>query len=107
MAVADAAGDLDMDLDAIEAARIAVDELATLLLATAGWERLVVRIDHARGVLRVDGETTGHEGDVAEVQVDRVVQELLGVCVDEYGVADGSSFWFRIAPRSAAAVGAQ
>ena len=48
MAVADAAGDLDMDLDAIEAARIAVDELATLLLATAGWERLVVRIDHAR-----------------------------------------------------------
>ena len=49
----------------------------------------------------------GHEGDVAEVQVDRVVQELLGVCVDEYGVADGSSFWFRIAPRSAAAVGAQ
>ncbi len=101
LAVADAAADLDMDLDAIESARIAVDELATLLLSAAQWTRLVLRIDSADRRLRVRGETSDARGEVTEVQADRVVRELLAVCVDDYGVQGGSSFWFTIGVPSA------
>ena len=107
MAVADAAADLDMDLDTVESARIAVDELATLVLATATWSRLRVRINGLEGCLRVDGVPRGADGEVAEVMADRVVAELLALCVDEYGVAEDSSFWFTIDKGTAGAVGSQ
>lgn len=88
LAAADAAADLDMDIDGVEAARIAVDELGALLLGSGSWQRLVVRIEVSAGQLTVRGSTTG-AGAPAPVQVDRIVQELLDTCVDEWRVEDG------------------
>ena len=88
LAAADAAADLDMDIDGVEAARIAVDELGALLLGSGSWQRLVVRIEVTPGQLTVRGSTTGAAAP-SSVQVDRIVRELLDTCVDEWQVEDG------------------
>ena len=88
LAAADAAADLDMDIDGVEAARVAVDELGALLLGSGSWQRLVVRIEVTPGQLTVRGSTTGAAAP-SSVQVDRIVRELLDTCVDEWQVDDG------------------
>ena len=68
-----------------------MDELASVLLATGTWSRLVVTLRRRAGGLRVDGCMTGPEegdGTTRSVQVDRVAEELLSVCVDEFAVTD-------------------
>jgi hypothetical protein len=89
LAAADAAVDLGFDLDAVESARIAVDELSALLFDTGDWSRLVLRLERADGLLRVSGRVHGDTGTPRPVQVDRVVQELLSTCVIDYVVDDG------------------
>jgi hypothetical protein len=105
LAAADAAADLDLDIDAVESARIAVDELSAILLSSGPWQRLVVRFRAVDGRLRVEGEAFGPVGEPVEPVVDRVVEELLTMCVEEYGIGDGPKFWFDIAARSAGPAG--
>lgn len=99
MAAADAATELDLDIDAVESARIAVDEMAALLLATGTWSRLIVTLRTDDGCLDVRGIVQGLEGEASDVHVDRVVEELLGMCVDSFELLDGPSFRFRIDPK--------
>ena len=99
LAAADAAAGLDLDVDSVEAARIAVDELAAILLTSGVWTRLQVRLRTEGGVLRVHGEVTGLVGEAVDVQVDRVVEELLSVCVESFEVLPGPAFRFSIAPK--------
>lgn len=96
LAAANAATELDLDIDDVESARIAVDELAALLLATGDWTRLVVTLRTDAACLDVRGEVLGPHGTVAEVQVDRVTEELLSTCVDHFELTDGPAFSFRI-----------
>jgi hypothetical protein len=101
MAAADSATELDLDIDAVESARIAIDELAALLLATGNWRRLSVTLRTDADRLEVHGKVCDLEGDAADVHVDRVVEELLGMCVDEFELLDGPAFRFSIASKSA------
>lgn len=96
LAVADAAAALDMDESRIEGARIAVDELATILITSSEWSRLRVRCDSSGGRLRVEGIAAGALGHVGEVRMDRVVKELLGLSVETYGLSEGPGFWFTV-----------
>lgn len=96
LAVADAAAEMDLDIDGVDSARIAVDELAALLLATGRWSRLVVSIRCGDGRLDVSGEVQGPLDAIEPVRVDRVVDELLGMCVDEFELLDGPAFRFAI-----------
>jgi hypothetical protein len=106
LAAANAATELDMDIDGVESARIAVDEMAALLLATGDWTRLVVTLRTGAGGLEAHGEVRGPRGPVAAVQVDRVVDELLGTCVDRFVLSDGPTFTFSIdAPTQSPPVG--
>lgn len=106
LAAANAATELDLDIDGVESARIAVDELASLLLATGDWTRLVVTLRTDAACLDVRGEVLGPHGPVAEVQVDRVVEELLSTCVHHFELTDGPAFSFRIlAPPHTTAAG--
>jgi hypothetical protein len=89
LAAADAAADLGFDVDSVESARIAVDELAALLFDTGDWARLVLRFERDDGVLRVVGHVSGLRGDQRPLQVDRVVEDLLGTCVLDHRVEDG------------------
>ena len=88
LAAADSATDLGFDVDSIESARIAVDELSAVLLDTGDWSRLVLRLDRADGVLTVTGRVTGRSDGITPIHVDRVVQELLSTCVLDYRVHD-------------------
>lgn len=97
MAAADSATELDLDIDAVESARIAIDELAALLLATGSWKRLVVTLRTEDARLEVFGRVSDLDGEATEVHVDRVVEELLGMCVDEFELLEGPSFRFSIA----------
>ena len=106
LAAADAAADLDLDIDAVESARIAVDELSAIVLSSGPWQRLVVRFRTVDGRLRVEGEAFGPVGEPGEPAVDRVVEELLSMCVEAYGIGDGPTFWFDIAARSSGPAGA-
>ena len=105
LAAADAAAGLDLDIDAVEAARIAVDELAAILLTSGVWTRLQVRLRTDGGVLRVHGTVSGLVGEAAEVKVDRVVEELLSVCVGSFEVLPGPAFRFSIVPKVSARSG--
>lgn len=106
LAAANAATELDLDIDGVESARIAVDELASLLLATGEWTRLVVTLRTDAACLDVRGEVLGAHGAVVAVQVDRVVEELLSTCVDQFELTDGPAFRFRIvAPSPSTAAG--
>lgn len=105
LAVADAAAELDLDIDAVDSARIAVDELAALLLATGSWSRLVVTIRCLDGRLDVSGAVHGPLGDIEPVRVDRVVDELLAMCVDEFELLEGPAFQFAITVGAATADG--
>lgn len=106
LAAANAATELDLDIDGVESARIAVDELASLLLATGDWTRLVVTLRTDAACLDVRGEVLGARGAVSEVRVDRVVEELLSTCVDHFELTDGPAFGFRIvAPPPSTAAG--
>lgn len=89
LAAADAATDLGFDVDSVESARIAVDELAALLFDTGDWARLVLRFERDDGVLRVIGLVSGLRGDPRPLQVDRVVQDLLSTCVLDHQVDNG------------------
>lgn len=100
MAAADAATELDLDIDAVESARIAVDEMAALLLATGSWSRLTVTLSTDDDRLEVRGSVRGLDGDRSEVHVDRVVEELLGMCVDEFELLEGPAFRFSIAAKA-------
>ena len=102
LAAADAAAEIGLDIDGVEAARIAVDEMAALLLATGQWSRLVVTLRTDANCLDVHGSVSGPVGEVTEVQVDRVVDELLGMCVDSFELLDGPAFHFVISPKAAA-----
>lgn len=99
LAVADAATEMDLDIDTVESARIAVDEMAALLLATGEWARLVVTLRIEADCLSVRGEVRGSTGPVEEVRVDRVVDELLGMCVDSFELLDGPAFRFTISSK--------
>jgi hypothetical protein len=88
LAAADAAADLGLDVDGVEAARIAVDELAALLFDTGRWTRLMLRLRRGEGSLEVEGQVRGSDGDVGPVQVDRVVEELLRSCTESFHVQD-------------------
>jgi hypothetical protein len=99
LAAADAAAGLDLDVDSVEAARIAVDELAAILLTSGVWTRLQVRLRTQDGVLRVHGTVTGLVGEEVEVHVDGVVDELLAVCVESFELLPGPAFRFSIAPK--------
>lgn len=94
LAVADAAADLDLDIDMVDSARIAIDELAALLLASGEWERLVVTIHTGAGVLEATGELRGPKGDPQPVEIDGVVRELLNLCVDRYELSEEYRFSF-------------
>ncbi len=54
------------------------------------------------GCLDVRGIVQGLEGEASDVHVDRVVEELLGMCVDSFELLDGPAFRFLIAPKAAA-----
>ncbi len=88
LAAADAAADLGFDVDGVEAARIAVDELAAILFDTGSWSRLMLRLGRGEGSLEVEGQVRGGDGEVRPVQVDRVVQELLQTCTTAFHVQD-------------------
>jgi hypothetical protein len=100
LAVADAATGLAFTLDEVECARIAVDELASVLLASGPAERLVLTIDRGGPELAVAGRLIGGSGSAASPIVDTVVTELLAVCVDEHHLDDSGppSFDFRMRP---------
>jgi hypothetical protein len=102
LAAADAAAELDLDIDAVESARIAIDEMAALLLATGEWERLVVTLRADDGCLEVRGGVHGLAGEQREVLLDRVVEELLRACVDSFELLEGPAFRFTIDPKVAA-----
>jgi hypothetical protein len=84
LAAADSAADAGLDLDGIESARIAVDELASLVLAIDGGDRLVVRFRRSPGRLEVRG-TRASEAAEPPV-VDPIARELLSVCVSDWQV---------------------
>lgn len=98
LAAADAATELDMDMDGVERARIAVDELAALLLGTGEWRRIVVTLRISGGRLEGHGEVRDALGDVRPVEVDPVVAELLATCVDDHELLDGPAFRFTLVP---------
>lgn len=100
MAAADAATELDLDIDAVESARIAVDEMAALLLATGSWSRLTVTLSTDDDRLEVRGSVRDLDGERSEVHVDRVVEELLSMCVDEFELLEGPAFRFSIAAKA-------
>jgi hypothetical protein len=85
LAAADAAADAGFDLDAVESARIAVDELASLLLADGDRDRLVVTIRRTPGRLVVDGSRV-LSGTASVPEVDPIVVELLDVCVSTWSL---------------------
>mgnify|MGYP001263549552 FL=1 len=88
LAAADAAADLGFDVDGVEAARMAVDELAAILFDTGPWSRLMLRLRRDDGALVAEGQVRGIEGDVRPVRVDRVVEELLRTCTAAFAVQD-------------------
>jgi hypothetical protein len=100
LAAADAAAEMGLDVDGVESARIAVDELASVLLASGTWERLSVCFERLDDGLHVTGGVQGDASGRTGVRTDRIVEELLAVCVADYSVTDGDapSFWFRLEP---------
>lgn len=82
LAAADAAGDLGFGVDRVESARIAVDELAAVLVEAADAAHLHVTIGREGGVLRVDGSVRTAATDPPHL--DRIVSELLEVCADSW-----------------------
>jgi hypothetical protein len=88
LAAADAAAELGFDVDGVESARIAVDELAAVLFDTGDWSRFVLVLERGDGVLSAHGQVHGRGDGRRAVQVDRVVQELLSTCVQHYEVSD-------------------
>jgi len=103
LAVADAADDMGYDVDGIEAVRIAVDELAAILLATGEWETLTLTISRDPAGLVVEGAVAGSDGAPSTPAVDGIVSELLAVCVADYALVDGDrpGFTFRSQPPAA------
>lgn len=104
LAAADAAADMGLDIEGVEGARIAIDELASVLLATGTWSRLRVGFDRADDGLRVQGTVLEPQGEVTAPFADRIVEELLRVCVTEYRLENGDgstplgpTFVFRVA----------
>ncbi len=101
LAVADATSELATSLEGIESARIAVDELASLLLATGTWDRIRLTLEPSGTTLRVTGVLQGTAADRRPVEPDPIVEELMAVCVAAHGIDDGDvpSFWFVVDPR--------
>lgn len=89
LAAADAAGDLGFGVDRVESARIAVDELAAVLVEESDADRLHVAIGRDRGTLVVEGWVPTRSAQPPHL--DRIVTELLEVCSERWAlvVEDG------------------
>ena len=82
LGVADRAAAMGLGTEAIERARVVVDELAAVLLTAAPTTRLHVVMSVDGGRLQLDG-AVDHRGPVP--QVDQVVRELMDLCVGPEG----------------------
>lgn len=96
LAAADAAGDLGFGMDRVESARIAVDELAAVLVEAAEGDRLSVWLGRADGTLVVGGSVPTAASEPP--QLDRIVSELLAVCSDRWSLeVDRGTLRFSVA----------
>lgn len=96
LAAADAAGDLGFGMDRVESARIAVDELAAVLVEAAEGDRLSVTLGRADGTLVVEGSV--RTAATEPPKLDRIVSELLAVCSDRWSLElDGGKLRFAVA----------
>src|SRR3954447_25557704 len=100
--VAGYAARLGFDVDEIEDSRIAVDELARILVEVGDGDVLDIELEGAEHRLDLSGTTTCSNGAVPP-QLDPITSQVLGAICHEYGVvvADGS-VRFRAAILSAA-----
>ena len=108
LVAASLATDLDFGVDEIEDVRVAVDELAAVLLDVHGagdsdgsdGRRLDVQLVAADGALEVRGASAppaDTDGGAAEPTLHEVAAELLSLLVDEYEVgAEDGRWWFRL-----------
>ncbi len=101
MTAATVAADVGFSLQDIEDVRVAVDELAALLIeGSQAGAILELCFGHEGGALAVEGEVRGG-GAIADLHP--VARELLGLVADEYSVtvADHGGPSFRVVKRGA------
>lgn len=106
LAAAGLASDAGLDLEGVESARVAIDELSSVVMASGYYDRLVVSFERRDDGLHVWGSAEGGTGRSEPLQPDRIVEELLAVCAAEWHLGEGErgpTFWFRLdgGPRSA------
>lgn len=88
---------LGFDLDEIDDLRVAVDELASTLVAAAGDGVLEVAFHVAPETIEIDGRTTSRSRPV----LDELTVQILAAVVDDYEVrADGAAGAFRCTKRT-------
>jgi serine/threonine-protein kinase RsbW len=83
--VAGYAARLGFDVDEIEDSRIAVDELARILVEVGDGEMLDIALEGAEHRLDLAGTTTCSNGAVPP-QLDPITSQVLGAICHEYGV---------------------
>jgi len=98
LVAASLAADLEFDVEEIEDVRVAVDELAAMLLREGGPQGLPglsLEFTAEGGVLLVRGE--GEAPEEGDPEVHAVAAELLGLLTDSYACGrDGSRWWFEM-----------
>lgn len=91
------ATDLDFDVEDVEDLRVAVDELAALLVAGEGDEPIRVRFTVEGDGLRIEGERTGPAPEGADA-LHPIARELVAAFADEHRYEvddDGRRFLLR------------
>ena len=100
--VAGYAARLGFDVDEIEDSRIAVDELARILVEVGDGDTIDIALTGSNHRLDIDGNTTCSY-DVDPPQLDPITAQILGAICHEYGVIiDGGTVRFRAAILGAA-----
>jgi len=75
---------LGFDVEEIEDLRVAVDELASLVVEAAGGGELTVHFAVRDGALHIEGEATPPGDAPAEAGVDDLTTQILAAVVDEW-----------------------
>jgi hypothetical protein len=100
--VAGYAARLGFDVDEIEDSRIAVDELARILVEVGDGDTIDLALTGSNHRLDMEGNTTCSY-DVEPPQLDPITAQILGAICHEYGVIiDGGAVHFRAAILGAA-----
>jgi len=95
--VAGYAARLGFDVDEIEDSRIAVDELARILVEVGDGDTIDLALRGAEHRLDIEGNTTCSNG-AGPPQLDPITSQILGAICHEYGVVvDSGAVRFRAA----------